>query len=411
MASRVSRRRVSRRSFLGGSLGTAALASLPTGGVFAAGSDVIRVGVVGCGGRGTGAALQAVAAEPGVVVTALGDLFTDHLAVSAEILASRLGDRFACPDDSRFTGAAAGFDVIASDIDMVILATPPHLRPAHVAAAIQAGRHVYCETPAAVDAAGTRSILALADEARRRGLSFAAGLHSRHDMRLERTIARVLDGSIGRPVRGVATARLGLPWRRGPLSGRTATDTAARNWITDQAASGGSFVEHHIHALDRLLWAFGDVAPIAALPIDAPLVLPSHVTGGPPAATTVRFVFAGGGSLDAGIERREGTTTEAVETVTGTRGEADLRTHAVSGRSPRPLAEGSLGSHAACMASMVRSLTSGRRVDDLATLCRSTMVALLGREAAEAARPVAWSELWPAGPESLSLRPLQSDMG
>ncbi len=410
MAPDVSRRRVNRRSFLGGSLAAATVGSLPAGGVFAAGSDLIRVGLVGCGGRGTGAALQAVAADPGVVVTAVGDLFSAHLAASVEILAARLGDRFACPAASRFTGAAAGFDTIAADIDMVILATPPHLRPAHVAAAVAASRHIYCETPAAVDAAGTRSILALGAEARRRGLSFASGMHSRHDERLKQTIGSVLDGAIGRPVRGVATARLGLPWRRGPLPGWSPADAAARNWISDPNASGGCVVEHHIHAIDRLLWAFGDVAPVAAVPVAPPLVLPP----GPPAAESstvaVRLVFGDGGSLAAGIERRAGTTTETVERLVGTRGEADLCTHAVSGRRSLPAAGGLPDSHAACMAALVRSLRSGARIDDLAMLCRSTMVALLAREAAGAGRPVAWSDLWPTAPDSPPLRPLQSDI-
>jgi predicted dehydrogenase len=410
MASGVSRRRVSRRSFLGGALGAATLTSLPAGGVFAAGSDLIRVGVVGCGGRGTGAAMQAAAADPSVVVTALGDLFADHLAASAEILASRLGGHFICPAARRFTGDAAGFDVIASDVDMVILATPPHQRPAHVDAAIHAGRHVYCETPAAVDAAGARSILALADEARRRGLSFAAGLHSRHDERLRQTIAGVLGGRIGQQVHGVATARLGLPWSRGPLPGWSPAEAADRNWIADPATSGGSFVEHHIHAIDRAIWALGDVAPLAAVPVDTPLVLPPHPPGVASSATAVRFVFAGGVTLDAGIERCEGTTTEAVERMIGTCGEADLRRHAVSGRPLRTESDRPRDSHAACMAALVHALRSGVRVDDLATLCRSTMAAVLGREAVKAAKPVAWSDLWPAASESLPLRPLQRDM-
>ncbi|MFM8734803.1 MAG: Gfo/Idh/MocA family oxidoreductase [Pirellulales bacterium] len=388
------RRPVSRRSFLGGSL--ALSASLPAGGLFAGGNDSIRVGVVGCGGRGTGAALQAAAADRGVVVTAIGDLFADQAATSAAILAGQLGRRFACPAERRFFGVDAGLEVIGSDVDVVILATPPHLRPAHVAAAVAAGRHLSCETPAAVDAAGVRSILATATEARLRGLSLVAGLAARRDGATAATIDRVRRGDIGRPLRGVVDARLGLAWRRTPLASWTPAEDRDRNWIMWPAMSGGDFVEHLVPAIDRAFWAFGDEQPVAAVPRPSAVALPSRPVGRGESATAVTFVFADGRTLDAAVERRAGIATGTVERILGSGGEADLRRHVVAGM---PAAGATLPAAcpvdglAASVAALVRAVRSGTRIDDADILCRATLAAILGRTAAGDGREVAWEEL------------------
>lgn len=387
------RRPVSRRSFLGGSL--ALTASLPAGGLFAAGSDTLRVGVVGCGGRGTGAALQAVAADRGVVVTALGDLFADQAESAAAILAGRLGRQFACPSERRFVGIDAGLAVIGSDVDLVILATPPHLRPAHVAAAVAAGRHVYCETPAAVDAAGARSILATATEARLRGLSFVAGLAARRDGATAATIERVQAGVIGRPLRGIIDARLGLPWRRMPLAAWSPAEARARNWIIQPALSGGDAVEHLVAAIDRALWAFGDESPVAAVPRPRTDALPDRLAGLGESASAMTFVFSDGRTIDAAVERREGMTTGTVELVIGTGGEADLRGQLVAGRptaDPASSTDGPADGLAAGMRALVRAVRSSTRIDDTAILCRATLAAILGRTAAEEGRRVDWAE-------------------
>jgi predicted dehydrogenase len=264
---------------------------------------------------------------------------------------------------------------------------------------VRAGRHVFCETPAAVDAAGVRTILDVAAEAHARGLSFVSGLHSRHHAATAAIIARVLDGGIGRPLHARATSLVGLPWSRGTEPGWTAAEIAARNWISDDRLSGGSLVEHHVHALDRAIWALGDEPPIAAVAVPAARPLPSPPEGAWAPAATVRYHFAAGRVLDAGIDRRAGTRTEIEEWVRGTSGQADLRRHDAA----------TPNAHQACIAALVRTLRSSGRVDDLATLCRSTMVAIMGRTAAETGGPVAWHDLWPVAAEPLPLRPLQSE--
>jgi predicted dehydrogenase len=406
MAFRGSSRRVPRRSFLGGSLAAVAATVLP-GGAFAAGSDRIRIGLVGCGGRGTGAAIQAAAADPGVVIAALGDLFADQVAATATILGTALGRRFTCTADRCFAAADAGQRVIASDIDAVILATPPHLRPGHVVAAVRAGRHVFCETPTAIDATGVRTILAAADEAERRGLSFVSGFHSRHHAPTVATIGRILDGRIGRPIRGVALSHIGPPWQRAPHPGSPASEVVQRNWISHEQFSGGGFVEHHVHAIDRCIWAFGDEAPATAVAIPAPTALPMPTNS--PAAATIDYRFADGRSLEACLVRREGIEMRIEESLEATAGRADLHRRTVVGRDAWRADGDSAGGHAACIASLIRALRSASRVDDSRPACRSTMIAVMGRLAAETRETVAWKDLWPGTAGASPLRPIQCD--
>ena len=406
MASRGSSPRLSRRAFVGGSLAAAAATALP-GGAFAAGTDRIRIGLVGCGGRGTGAALQAAAADPGVVITSLGDLFADQIASTSAILRAALGLRFDCPAGQRFASADAGLQVIGADVDAVILATPPHLRPGHVVAAVHAGRHVFCETPTAVDAAGVRTILAVAGEARRRGLSFVSGFHSRHHAPTVATITRILDGAIGRPLRGVAISHIGLPWQRRPQAGSTLAEAVQRNWISDDRLSGGGFVEHHVHAIDRGIWALGDEAPATATAVHAPSFLPALPLAS--AAATIHYRFDDGRSLEACLVRREGIDMRIEESLEASAGRADLRDHTVVGRDEWRAAGSPAGGHAVCIASLIRAMRSAGRVEDLEAACRSTMIAVMGRMAAETSGPVAWRDLWPHVTSSSPLRPLQCD--
>ena len=380
--------RIDRRSFLEGSLAAAAVAVVPGGG-FAAGSDGIRIGLVGCGGRGVGAALQA-AANRGVVIAAVGDSFSDQALAAAEAVVKATGRPV--PADAIFSGDDAAARVIAADVDAVILATPPAFRPNHVVAAVHAGRHIYCEPPAAVDAAGVRRMLEVAGEARARGLSIASGLQSRHHAPTAAMVERIHAGDIGRPWQATAIHHLGLPWRRASQPGWSSAEASLRNWIADDGLSGGGFVEHLIHAIDRSLWALGDEPPMTAIAVRTPEALPAAVGVAPVA--TIRFEFTAGTILEAAVVRRAGVEGLIDERLRGTAGWADLHRRLVNGRqtaagpaSPSP--------HAACMASFLSGIRAGRRVDDLESACRSTLVAVMGRMAGAGESPVCWTDLWP----------------
>ena len=161
---------ISRRQFIGSSAAATGLGAVSH--AFAAGSDVLRVGLIGCGGRGTGAASQALRADPAVKLVAMGDAFEDRLGQSLDTLTKdeQIAAKIDVPPGRRFVGFDAYKQVIASGVDVVLLCTPPHFRPIHLEAAVEAGKHVFAEKPVAVDAPGVRSVLATCERAKAKGL-------------------------------------------------------------------------------------------------------------------------------------------------------------------------------------------------------------------------------------------------
>lgn len=377
---------VSRRSFLGAasaaaaSAATAQAATRPAAGLFS-GASRLRVGVIGCGGRGTGAAVQAVAAADDVMITALGDLFADQLAESAGLLARAVGRQFDCPAERQYSGVDAWREVLATDVDLVILAAPPATRPMHFAAAIRAGKHVYCEKPAAVDGRGLADVLAACAEARGRSLSIGSGLCLRHDPATRDIVSRIRDGAIG-DVRHVAVhASIGLPWRRTRQPGWSHAEWRQRDWIANPELSGGSFVEHHVHALDKALWTLGDACPVVALP--CAIVEPAGSLGA--SGTSVVYRFADGGTVAASLDRRPGNRSRIEEVALGSGGTASLRPLATGDGRPSP--------HAAAMHALVAAVIAGERLDEMAPLCRGTQAAIMGRMAAETGRVIGWQDV------------------
>lgn len=397
----------SRRSFLGGTVAAscAAVGTLPTGGLFAAGDQRLRVGLIGCGGRGTGAALQALEADPAVRVVAIGDRFADQLASSAEVLGHRAGDRFDCPPARCFVGPESYRGVIESGVDLVLLAAPPHVRPLHLEAAVAAGKHVYCEKPVAIDVAGVVRAAAAAARSRAAGLALVSGFCFRRDPRTVELVTRIHDGAIGRP-RSVQThAAIGLPWRKPLESGREPGEWPLSNWISFARFSGGHFVEQHVQAIDRAAWILGDLSPVFAEPIglDTPTFLGSArgagslstgAIGDCAAITAVRYTFADGQTIEASIDRRERSCDRIVEVVTGSTGSCDLVRGTIDGRrqwatesTPGP------ARYRATMETLVGGVLSGKVAHDGSSMCRSTLLAVMGRMASETGRPVAWNGL------------------
>ena len=177
----------SRRRFLQSSAAAVSgvLASRPALGFHVAGTDVLRVGLVGCGGRGTGAATQALAADQNVKLVAMADAFEDRLTTSLEQIKAnkKVGHKVEVSPERRFVGFDAYQKLIDSGVDVVLLTSPPHFRPLHLKACVAAGKHVFAEKPVAVDAPGVRSVLATCEEAKKKNLSIVSGLCLRYSYR------------------------------------------------------------------------------------------------------------------------------------------------------------------------------------------------------------------------------------
>src|SRR5688500_19024781 len=248
-----------RRTFIETTAAATAAFAFPFG-VRLHGSDVIRVGLVGCGGRGTGAARDCMRGSEGVEIVAMGDLMADRLAQSRETLKKAVADtpalaaKFKVTDDKAFTGFDAYQKVIDSGVDLVILATPPGFRPAHLAAAVAAGKHVFTEKPVAVDAAGIRSVLATYEAARQKNLGIVAGTQRRHQAEYIDAIKRIQDGAIGHVVSGHVFWNQGGLWSREKRAEWTDAEWQIRNWLYFTWLSGDHIVEQHVHNIDVANW-------------------------------------------------------------------------------------------------------------------------------------------------------------
>ena len=193
----------------------------------------------------------------GVELVAMGDLFPDRLEQSSRRLAEALGDAFKVTPESSFSGFDAYQKVIDSDVDLVILASPPGFRPQHLRAAIDAGKHVFTEKPVAVDPVGIRSVIETADLAKSKNLAIVAGTQRRHDPKYVETIRRIHDGAIGEVLSGQVYWNQGGLWTAERKPEMSDSEWQIRNWLYFAWLSGDHVVEQHVHNIDVANWVLG----------------------------------------------------------------------------------------------------------------------------------------------------------
>jgi len=262
----------SRRSFLQATTSAAVaggfLSALPVArAAHAGGNDTLKVGLVGCGGRGTGAAVDTLKADANVKLVAMADLFGDRLQDSLKSLKTNgaVASRVDVAAERQFVGFDAFKQLLETNVDVVLLATPPHFRPMHLKAAIEAGKHVFAEKPVAVDAPGIRSVLATCEEAKKKNLSVVSGLCLRNHFGIRELAARIADGAIGKIHTMQASDYRGALWQKPREKDWTDMHYQLRNWYYYTWLSGDFNVEQHIHFLDVCAWLKGNQYPIAAV--------------------------------------------------------------------------------------------------------------------------------------------------
>jgi len=231
---------------------------------FGRNSDTLKVGLIGCGGRGTGAANQALIADNNVVLWAMSDIFDDRIDESHKNLLKLHPDKVKVDKDRKFIGLDSYKKVLDSGVDVVILTTPPYFRPTQFEAAIQAGKHVFSEKPMAVDAPGVRKIFEASRKAKEKQLSVMSGFCWRFHTPKRETFQRVLDGAIGDVMSVYNTYNTGGLWLRDVQPDWTPMRKKMKNWIYHNWISGDPIMEQFIHSIDMMSWAFGDVKPLSA---------------------------------------------------------------------------------------------------------------------------------------------------
>lgn len=262
----------SRRAFLRQSalttttaLGTLAFPS----NVHAGMGEGFKVGLVGCGGRGTGAAIDTLKADTQARIVAIGDAFSDRASSSLTSLQSDedVGDRVVVDEDHVFSGFDAYKSVVDSDVDIVILATPPHFRPQHLAYAVERGKHCFVEKPVGVDVPGVLSVKETCELAKKKGLAIVTGLCYRYDNGVRATMDQIHQGAIGDIVAIESTYLTDTLWHRGDMPDWSRMEYQIRNWLYYTWLSGDHIVEQAIHSLDKTSWIMSNTTPMKAVGI------------------------------------------------------------------------------------------------------------------------------------------------
>ena len=226
-------------------------------------SEALRVALVGCGGRGTGAAMQALATEGDVKLVTMADAFSDRLEGAHEAIAKRHGERVDVPAERRHVGFDAYQKAIDEDVDVVLLATPPGFRPSHFEYAVSKDRHVFMEKPVATDAPGVRKVLAAAEASRQKGLKVGVGLQRHHDAGYQETVRRVQEGAIGDLILMRCYWNSAGVWVNPRRPDQTEMEFQMRNWYYFNWLCGDHITEQHIHNLDVINWLM-DGYPVSA---------------------------------------------------------------------------------------------------------------------------------------------------
>ena len=387
----------SRRTFLkasaAGTLGLMASSNF----AYAGGSDVLKVGLIGCGGRGTGAARDAVVSAEGVEITAMGDLFENRLDASMQNLRDEIGDAFKVDAEHAFVGFDAYEHVIASDVDMIILATPPGFRPIHFKGAIEAGKHVFMEKPVSVDVAGAIEIIKAGDKATENGLSVVAGtLYRRQDSFVE-GVRRIHDGMIGSIVAAQEYYMTGPIWLRPRKSGMSDMEWQCRNWYYFTWLSGDHIVEQFVHNLDVLNWVLQD-HPESALAMGGRIERVDPSYGHIYDHFSVEYTYPGGVPVEAKCRQINQATNLVTNRIIGTKGVAELhprhsRLISHSGtvlyEMPEPGNNGYVQEHT----DLINAIRTGNPINEARQIAESTLTAVLGRESAYTGQHLSWTEL------------------
>lgn len=365
------------------------------------GSDVLRIGFVGCGNRGTGACREALSVKAPVKLVAMGDLFADRMEVSLKNLEKYddLRPRIDVPRSRRFVGFDAYQQVIASGVDLVLLTTPPHFRPMHYAAAVAAGKHVFMEKPCCVDAPGYRMLAAANQEARRKRLSVVVGLQRRHQQNYLDGIARIRDGQIG-DVRFIRTY-FNMPGggRAGQLKppGMSEMEYQIRHWAVFCWLSGDHLVEQATHEIDVANWVM-DSHPVRVHGMGGRQVRLGPGNGDIWDHHALEFEYANGVRHFCQARQQPGTWSHVSDNVHGTKGTLTLGVGAwgLGAATPRTLrAKGYRGDNPYQREhnDLVASIRGeGPYVFDGDHGATSSMTAVMGRMATYSGQLITWDQ-------------------
>jgi myo-inositol 2-dehydrogenase / D-chiro-inositol 1-dehydrogenase len=386
-----------RRAFLKTSAASVATAAAVLPGAFAAaGNEVLRVGLVGCGGRGTGAAREALRSDPKVKLVAMCDAFADRLQDSLKNLKSikDISAKVDVAPDRCFDGFDGYKKLLDCGVDVVLLTTPPGFRPIHLRAAVEAGKHVFCEKPVAVDAPGIRSVIESAKLAKEKGTGLCSGYCYRYDQAKRETVKRIHAGEIGDVAAMNITYHTGPLWDRGGPDKFHTMEYQMRNWYYFSWLSGDFIVEQHCHNFDKANWVLKGAVPIAATGVGGRQVRTAERFGNIYDHFACTLEFPGGVKVFSACRQIAGCAGDVNDHVIGTKGQAQLMKHTVTptGGQPWEFDGNAKDMYQVEHDELFASIRAGKPINDGEAAALSSAMAIFAREAAYCGQRLTWKQ-------------------
>lgn len=387
-----------RRSFLKTSAVAAAAVTLPYAAVHAKGADeTLKIALIGCGGRGSGAAANALRADPNVKITAACDIFPDRLDASLKNLKQAFGDRIDVTPDRMFSDFDGYKKAIDSGVDVVILATSPGFRPLHFAYAVEKDKHVFMEKPHAVDATGVRSVIETAKLAQEKGIGVCGGFTYRYDDFKRKVMSRIHDGVIG-DIRAIHTTFLtGELWYRGDSQKWSPMERQIRNWYYYTWLSGDFIVEQAIHNVDKACWAMNGEFPVSAIGLGGRQVRTDPKFGNIFDHFSIVYEYENGAKVFLNCRQIAGCQSDNNDTLLGTKGTCELMKHTITtedGTVWKPEGEHNFGmAYQREHEELLQSVRAGKPMNDGIASAMSTLMGIMGREAAYTGKRITWKQM------------------
>ncbi len=391
-------RSTTRREFLarsGGLVGAAAAGLSLARSAHAAGDDTFKVGLIGCGGRGSGAAANAMNAGKDIKLVAMADVFEDKVRGSRDRLKKQKPDQVAVDDDHCFVGFDAYQKVIDSGVDVVIIACASHFHPQYLKAAIDADKHVFCEKPHSLDVPGLLRVKATCEEARKKGLAIVSGLCWRYDVGMRETVRRVHDGMIGDVVAIQETYMVG-PYRAGLKRDPAWSEMEWQfhNWYHFDWLAGDQVLQQLIHSIDKGSWVMHDQPPVKAWGMGgrANCFGPSY--GDLFDHQAIVYEYADGVRMFGLCRNHVDCYNELSDTIFGTKGVAHLVKHRieVGGKTEWRFRDSKPSMYDQEHVALFDSIRSGNPVNNAEYMFNSTLLALLGAAVCKTGDQITWEE-------------------
>jgi predicted dehydrogenase len=410
---------LSRRDFVKGSAQTSLAALLSgTERSFASGSDKLRVGLIGCGERGTYDATNCLNSAENVELVAMADLFEDRLKGSLARLRENqgeknVGDKVKVSEDSCFVGLDAYKKVLAFDVELVILTTTPHFRPAQLRAAVEAGKHVFMEKPVAVDPVGVRSVIESSQLAQEKKLTIVAGTQMRRIAHIVELMKRVHGADIGE-IKAGQCVRLGSAMSDWGVKVRKAEwsdmEWQIRRWLFYTWLGGDFIVEQHVHNLDLMNWALGS-HPVQCTGMGGRQVRTAPEYGDVYDHFAVEYEYPNGVRVEYMGRQMDGCTVRNDQRLAGTKGRAyfDFGNAIIEGERPfkyeEPIPDPCHAQHA----DQIKAIREGLSLNEGKRVAESTLTTIMGRMSAYTGRALKWD--WAMNASQLDLRPDKYEFG